>query len=251
MLRAATLPGGFKVETTELKESTKESLESDFEENGFAFLRGLIDEKDVADARAVCVQALVDQGDVVNGDLERIVAARDPMIGLLERQDVGFECRLVLESAALSATASILLGSKTCRVFPYKWLRAVAQSLFTGFHIDKTYLSTIPSLASSNVISAWIPLGRIAPENGALVITTNRDFSQRAAKLSLNATDGTHSGWLDLNEEDAQSILWQTTIFRPGDAILFGPGVLHCTAVNTSSCVRLSCDVRFSTEAAK
>ena len=48
----------------------------------------------------------------------------------------------------------------------YKWLRAVAGGEFTGAHADRVFLRG----GTPRFLTAWIPFGDVAIEDGALLI---------------------------------------------------------------------------------
>ena len=246
----AKFAGGKNVVCSSLAESTVHSARQDFEERGYVFIRGLLPEEDVLRARGTCIDALKAQNDVLE-NAEAIVAQKDPITGLLDRQDVAKSIDFVLGSDKLVRVAETILDSE-CVIFPYKWLRAVDKALYTGLHVDQSYFSQIPAFDNCRVLSAWIPLGRVSPKNGAMVIAEKdtRDLNVKYAKLAAErglGNDGTHSGWIDIEETDLAAMNWSTAsgAFEAGDVVFFGPEKLHCTAANQLDAIRLSCDVRF------
>ena len=218
--------------------------------DGFLFLRGLLSTTDVQRARAVALDALRKQKDIGKKPIPCNV---DQMTGLLDRQDVAHseELKRVLESEKLQNLAEILLGNDgnndVVEVVKYKWLRAVAKGKYTGFHIDRTYLTQV--FQTDQILSCWIPLGDITPENGALCCSkTHNKTAERIVKecqgKSLES-DGTASGWVQLGPKDIDEIAFESRNFEMGDVVIFGMDMLHATAINTLDELRLSCDVRF------
>jgi len=126
----------------------------------------------------------------------------------------------------------------------------VCPGKYTGFHIDRTYLSKV--FDCEHILSIWLPLGDISPALGGFVMAQRGDVADRLVQsckdLDLD-TDGTHSGWLNIEKEELEQVDWRTTNYSMGDVVLFGPDMLHCTAVNTLPSLRLSCDVRFQKKA--
>jgi hypothetical protein len=153
-------------------------------------------------------------------------------------------------------------------VYKYKWLRAVNKGKCTGFHIDKTvrcvfvgyllfltfvfenkYLSSLfGEDGAENVISAWVPLGEITPQLGGLLVCRNGEelgLRQECEQKKLGP-EGTTSGYVVPKRELLQEAgNWRTTVFEPGDVVIFRSSLVHCTMINTTDKIRLSCDVRF------
>lgn len=199
---------------------------------GFLFRRGVIPRERVQAARQLILDAMKE----------------DEAVSLLTRQDVAFKIRNVLECQEVVSMVQQWTGLQDVKVFPYKWLRAVRPGLCTGFHVDETYLNKIFD-CNFRVVSAWIPLGTIDSTLGSLLICKDENLNDRLRKRCLEkelGQDGTSSGWISVENEllqDAQN--WATAFFEPGDVLIFNPDVVHCTMVNTTDEVRLSCDVRF------
>ena len=126
---------------------------------------------------------------------------------------------------------------------PYKWLRAVPTLLHTGPHRDATYFpsSTYPSL-----LTAWVPLGDLAPELGTLVCATpSAQASADAADSAIRlGADGTRSGWIT-NEARLAGMEWVTESVRMGDVVVLGRERVHCSSVNMTDEWRVSCDTRW------
>jgi len=81
----------------------------------------------------------------------------------------------------------------------YKWLRAVAGGEFTGAHADRVFLRG----GTPRFLTAWIPFGDVAIEDGALLIARGSHADPafatvREAYVERGAVgaDGTRSGWL-------------------------------------------------------
>jgi hypothetical protein len=210
--------------------------------NEWFFARGLIPRERVLEARAIAHEALLHAGDITDADTA--LPARGEIAGLLERQDVALRMRDVLEAPELHAFVRESFGEALVGVVPHKWLRAVGPGLQTGWHVDRTYLESV--LGQAKVVSCWIPLGTVTPANGGLVICeSDGDWVRERCRERRLQEDGTRSGWIELSEEELSRTRLFTTVYEPGDVVLFGADVVHCTAINTMPTLRLSCDVRF------
>ncbi|KAJ3088896.1 hypothetical protein HK102_007689 [Quaeritorhiza haematococci] len=68
---------------------------------------------------------------------------------------------------------------------PYKWLRAVGTGLFTGPHVDRVYLGRNPRL-----LTAWIPIGDVPLEMGAMVVAPPTHSSTASPASSPTSPSG-------------------------------------------------------------
>lgn len=215
----------------------------------FFFARGLIPPHRVLAARDTAIAALKASGDWIEDES----GGQRVKQGLLDRQDVAASVSDVLEAPELVELVKEWTNSHHATPFHYKWLRAVNVGKCTGWHVDRTYLEQVFSKERTKfVVSAWIPLGRIDSDLGGLLICNNDKLGllEQCLKRRLGQ-DGTESGWIDVAEDllnDPSNFV--TTIFEPGDVVIFKSDLVHCTMINNTnpSRVRLSCDVRFETD---
>jgi ectoine hydroxylase-related dioxygenase (phytanoyl-CoA dioxygenase family) len=131
----------------------------------------------------------------------------------------------------------------------------------TAAHYDLIYLRG----GTSNIITAWIPIGDISIEEGGLVYLKGshaigaqmeREFSLKSADLSpeerisaynRNMTEG---GWIS---KDLPSMAekfdtqWLAADYEAGDVVLHSPFMIHASTNNASPLgrIRLSTDIRF------
>ena len=92
----------------------------------------------------------------------------------------------------------------------YKWLRAVAGGEFTGAHADRVFLRG----GTPRFLTAWIPFGDVAIEDGALLIARGSHADPafatvREAYVERGAVgaDGTRSGWLTDDAAEVAAML--------------------------------------------
>lgn len=92
----------------------------------------------------------------------------------------------------------------------YKWLRAVAGGEFTGAHADRVFLRG----GTPRFLTAWIPFGDVAIEDGALLIARGSHSDPAFATVreayverSAVGADGTRSGWLTDDAAEVAAML--------------------------------------------
>lgn len=150
------------------------------------------------------------------------------------------------------------------RRFDYTWLRAIGPGPSSSPHLDIVYMGR----GTTNLFTAWTPLGDIPIEMGGLMVLEN---SHRHEKLragygtkdvdtfctnkrgeAWNRTGGGgnvgQGGSLSKNPfrlRRAMGGRWLTANYRAGDLMTFGMYTVHCGLDNQSQCIRLSCDSRY------
>ncbi|KAA6426637.1 MAG: hypothetical protein FRX49_03747 [Trebouxia sp. A1-2] len=176
-------------------------------------------------------------------------------LGMLQRQDLAaaIPVQQVLEAPELFHLMECLLQVPDVITTGYKWLRAVCKGEFTGVHTDKVFLGR----GSPRVLTAWVPLGQVNIEDGAMMVCRGSHRMRSFAKLKAGygqtqvGKDGTQSGWYSDNGADLAHMIsphavdWRSTDFQPGDIVVLGMEVVHMTACNVSGQIRLSCDTRW------
>ncbi len=124
-------------------------------------------------------------------------------------------------------------------------------SLF--FHISFVFLFSHLCRSIGNIflfifIYYLLYLGVITPQQGGLLVCRNGEelgLRQECEQKKLGP-DGTTSGYVVPKKELLQEAAnWRTTVFEPGDVVMFRSSLVHCTMINTTDKIRLSCDVRF------
>lgn len=151
----------------------------------------------------------------------------------------------VLNPALLQMYADLLDGSPAA--YDFRWPRFVRPGEGCGFHCDGPYMNH----GSDTVYSSWIPLGRVAPIDGSLIVLedSHKNADLHAGYLSKDA-DADGLVWLDDDPVKVQKLYgrrWLTTTFEPGDVLCFSMATLHGALDNqspTGAC-RLSSDSRY------
>lgn len=131
----------------------------------------------------------------------------------------------------------------------------------TPAHYDLIYLRA----GTDNIITAWIPIGDIAIEEGGLMylegshlegVKLEKEFSKKNADLSreeqINAFNKnmTEGGWISKDFPDLANKFnsqWLVANYEAGDVLLHSPYLIHASTNNESqeNRIRLSTDIRF------
>jgi hypothetical protein len=243
------------------------ALRARLSRDGYLLLRGALPPLDVCRARRAVLAALAREvpacfapgappGSRAGGGAAAPGAAR---LGLLGRQHICALPRVaaVLESRVLFDIAASLLQVPAADVITpaFKWARAVAPGEFTGVHADTVFLGG----GTSSMLTAWVPLGDVPVEQGALLVAPGSHRLRAFAALRREylprtlGADGTHSGWLAASAADVARMLppgapppeWVTADFGAGDVAVLRLDVLHMSCRNVSAVVRTSADTRW------
>ncbi len=222
------------------------------DEDGYLWFRGLIDPAAVATARRTILEHLSGQNVLVPNTpiLEGVMARGSQAMNMMGRAGIAHHADVmaVVESAALYDFFSGYFG-EPATTFPYKWLRAVGNEKFTGAHYDVVYMGR----GSPRLHTAWIPMGDVPVDQGALAVCVGSHHLDgfRPLRESYGRTDvdrdGT-DGWFTSDPTEVTQKFggrWCTADFRAGDVMIFGMYTLHASTTNTTDRYRLSCDVRF------
>jgi ectoine hydroxylase-related dioxygenase (phytanoyl-CoA dioxygenase family) len=242
-----------------------EALRTRLARDGYLLLRGCLPRGDVLKAQRAVLKALHAEAPAGFARGSRPAQARAApgaaQLGLLRKQHIAAAppVAAVLESPRLFDLAAALLQMPSAAdvITPdFKWSRCVAPGEFTGVHADAAFFRPAADVAAAPtpMLTAWLPLGDVAVELGALVVAPGSHASRALAPLRDSylarplGADGTHSGWLAASAAALQPQPprgWATTDFRAGDVVILRMDVLHLTACNVSDRLRTSCDTRW------
>ena len=221
-------------------------------EDGFLFLRGLIEREKVLTARATVLAHMEEQRALTPNTpvLEGVMPDGGRSVQMMGRKGVAFhpDVMSVIESTELFNFFEGYFGEPAL-TFNYKWLRAVGNEEYTGAHCDYVYMGQ----GSPNLHTVWIPFGDTPVEQGTLTMCPESNHLPSFARLRqtygrMDVDRDNTDGWftkdpMEIVEKFGSS--WYTTEFRAGDVMIFGMHTMHASTTNLTNRFRLSCDVRF------
>jgi hypothetical protein len=229
-----------------------EELRRRFEEDGYLFIRGLLDRALVLRARDAILHYMAEREALVPGEpvLDGVMPKGGKTVPLLGRKEITHheDVGRILEAPELF-TFFEGLYREPITTFDFKWLRAVGNEKYTGSHYDVVYMGR----GSKRVHTVWIPFGDVPIEHGTLAICEGShrlpEFERLRRTYGAMDVDRDHmQGWFS---EDPKEILdtfggrWLTADMEAGDILTFGLYTMHASTTNTTNRFRLSCDVRF------
>jgi ectoine hydroxylase-related dioxygenase (phytanoyl-CoA dioxygenase family) len=224
------------------------ALRERMDEEGYLYLRGLIDSDRIAALRSEMLAVLVDQG-WTRADLGSARPQRPPVREGDEEYFEAYDEIQKLESfhslahdAALMEVMREVLGG-TAFPHPLKVARLAfpgAPEVSTPPHQD--YLN---NQGTQTLTAAWIPVGDCPMEHGTLAILRG---SNRFGVLPLQFHLGAGNRRAVLPAEMQERLRWVTTDMAAGDVLLFGALTVHAALNNAMFDMRLSVDFRYQPE---
>ena len=236
-------------------------------DQGYLWLRGFFDRKEVLDFRHHFFSAFADTG--------LLAAGTDPVDGIYSGDEDKALCqKRLMELVRSAAYESFCLQPKLWRFYDalfeapsYLHKRKIvryttpASSQSTAAHYDLVYLRG----GTDRVYSSWIPLGDIPVEMGGLLYLEHSDqlgrqleaeFTARNASLSpeerisafnKNMTSG---GWVSKDlpaMAEKFNSRWLAADYYAGDMVVHSAYMIHAASSNQSSegKMRLSTDIRY------
>lgn len=229
------------------------ALRGAFRDEGHVFIRGLLDPAIVLAAREELLLKYAILGEVddrypitdgIAGDGSGLAAANLRAFTASLRSGARYEA-VILDPTLIEVVATLLDGP--VQPYDFRWPRLARPGEGCGFHCDGPYMSR----GTDRHLSAWIPLGRVAPHEGALMVLEHSHRSEELAAGYLTK-DADRDGlvWLDDDPAVVQQrygTRWLTAAFEPGDVLIFGMNMLHGAFDNRSESgrCRLSTDSRY------
>ena len=235
-------------------------------DNGYVFLRGVLDRDEVMTAREEVFSRLVEVGEIEPPGIEGIATGRsrrreleDDLIGFWRSVSEGPALRRVSHGLRIRAIMQKIFD-EPARPQDYLWLRPRAVGWSTGLHFDHPFFAR----GSPRVHTVWIPLGDIPFCDGPLTLV---EGSNKFLDLidSVHARDSQSNSSPTVAEQTAFEGEWSADAiaflrqrnarllsaeFCAGDVLVFTPDILHGSLDNHSriGSTRLSCDVRYQPE---
>ena len=224
-------------------------------EDGYVFIRGLVDPDLIQAARAEVFQRLADVGEIKSPVLDGIFTGRSRRTTLTD--DLGDFWQSVSEGTALRRVThgeqvtdfiSTLFGEQA-RGYDFLFLRPGVPGRFTFLHFDRPFFSR----GTQNVITAWTAIGDIPTTEGPLFVLENShrfdDLISQAEQIDYSSTSSPRVQMMNNAVDFARSrgSRFLTADFKPGDVIVFGMTTMHGAFDNVSPIgrTRLSVDVRW------
>lgn len=238
-------------------------LRERMKDDGYLFLRGVLNRSEVLAAREEVFTRLVAVGEIkspaidgfATGESQRREVA-DDLIAFWRSVSEGPALRQVSHGPQVRAVMEAVLG-EPARPQDYLWLRPRAPGWATGLHYDHPFFAR----GSRNVHTVWIPLGDIPLCDGPLMLVEgSHRFDDLIVpmhandELVNNSTDAAiREAFVNESITDPVSFVSErnsrllSAEFRTGDMLIFGMNTLHGSSDNYSAVgrVRLSCDVRY------
>jgi ectoine hydroxylase-related dioxygenase (phytanoyl-CoA dioxygenase family) len=236
------------------------ALRNRLNEDGYLFLRGLLDRTKVLAARREMLERLVevDEIDLTRPLMEAFASgvSRRSQIDLRAFQRAlrtGRALQTLCGQGEIIQFYENFLGGPV-RPLDFIWVRTAPVGFGTGCHIDRVYMSQ----GTANLFTSWIPLGDVPRSEGTLVILEGshkiaeklggyRDFDvdRDPARLQRYPV-----GWFSTAPQEVQQQLggrWLTADFQAGDVLVFTQYTMHCSLDNCSpeKRIRLSVDARY------
>ena len=226
--------------------------------DGYVLVRGGLDREEVRRCRRVVCEALhrewrsIDtRGGEAAVDEARIADGAD---GLLL---TGFRAvthhphmRAVLEGRRLAALAAGVLGASRVATFDQKWVRVHGRNGFTDEHTD---FYRFKECAGDGMVTAWVPLGDYAPEDGVLAVCAGSHLARGMSGGRGRGGGGGDDDDDDDDEPEAKTELppgfdggeWHASDVRMGDVVLFDIRLVHASTRNGADAFRISADTRW------
>jgi ectoine hydroxylase-related dioxygenase (phytanoyl-CoA dioxygenase family) len=240
-----------------------EAMRQNIENDGYVFLRSVLNRDEVLTARQEVFERLEQVGEVkppaidgiATGESKRKEATGD-LHTFWKSVNEGDKLRHVTHGDRLRELIGVIFG-EAARAHDLMYLRPVVAGRSTKLHYDFPFFAR----RSLRIHTAWIPFGDAPLSDGPLMIVEgsnrftdlidpiqNHDYEsdhedaviQKAAYERPNETD-------PITFARQRGVRLLSTDFRAGDLIVFGGFTLHGSLDNCSPIerVRLSCDVRY------
>ena len=244
-----------ELKDTNLKNATDEKLRQSLNDNGYLFLRNVIEKNDITKARNDIFEKLKNVDELEDPFTEGIWSGRSKRDELHKNRGVFWKnvsntksLRKITNGNNLKSVFSRIFGISSIG-FDFIFLRAVSGGKFTHMHCDAGFFTR----KTQKVLTCWLVFTDITIDKGPLfIIEGSHKFSDIKAKYKgfdvdihkhMKATIDTNP--ITFAQERNTKIL--TTQFNPGDVLIFGMYTVHGTFENYANDkkIRLTCDIRF------
>ena len=234
-------------------------------EDGYLYLPGYLNREEVLNVRAGMLDRIAAAGCFEPGTHVNAAIARRERDSYFMPELAGDNPSLMrlLYAGRMMAFYTRLLGGEV-RHFDYTWVRGVTPGNGTAPHCDIVYMGR----GTTNLFTAWTPLGDVPRTVGGLMILENSHKNERlrenygrkdADEYCSNHVEAPEvgpgngknigpGGALTFNPVKLRERLggrWLTADFQAGDLLTFSMFTVHCSLDNHSEQIRLSSDTRY------
>jgi hypothetical protein len=231
------------------------ALQRQLHEDGYLFLRGVLDQDEILAARAEIFERLAAVGEVKQPASEGLFTGqsqRKEIVGDLgvfwQSVCEGPKLRQVTHGLRLRAVMGEVFG-EPAQPHDYLFLRPSPVGRATLLHYDRPFFSR----GSDRIHTAWFVLGEVPVTDGPLVVVegSNRftDLIEPAVAVDYDSNEAPKVSVPDdpIGLARSRGTRLLTANFEPGDLVVFGMTTLHGTLDNHSPSgrIRLSCDIRY------
>lgn len=240
-------------------EADFDSLRARMREDGYLYLPGYLDREEVRGVRRGLTDRLAAAGLLDEQHPTELSIARPDhkayIMPALTHDNP--ELMRLLYSGRMMDFYTRLLGGPV-RHFDYTWMRTVGPGGGTAPHCDIVYMGR----GTTNLFTAWTPLGDVPYEVGGLMILEGSHKNQRLREgygrkdvdthcenhNNMRATGNSGFGALSFQPVRLRERLggrWLSAEFRMGDLLTFSMYTVHASLDNQSQEIRLSTDTRY------
>lgn len=208
-----------------------------YEDQGYLLLRQVLDHGAVRRALKRMMAVMARHG-VVEADAEEPVWTGKPGPGGMEEsKEFSGICRELVEDPANLAFFERLLGERPASVPIVQYRSYAPHTPLATVHQDGFFSPGIQGFRP-----VWIPLTRITPDMGSLMLVPGGHRQGLLHNLAKPPT-------FPIPDHLVPAEGWATTTFEPGDVLVIHPHIPHVGGANTSNRVRFSIDTRIQSAA--
>lgn len=225
------------------------ALQRRLDDDGYLLIRGMHQPATVEAARLKVLAHLESQGLLQPGtpltDAQIGPKKHGAFLGGHQPVTHSPEFLAVVNAPPLLEFFTRLLGGPAM-TYDFKWLRAVVEKEFTGFHYDVVYMGR----GTQRLYTTWTPLGDCPLSKGPLLVILGSHKFQKVRDTygKMDVDRDNVAGWFS---GDPMELLAKhggqlaTTNFRAGDVLIFGMYTMHGSLSNVTDRFRISCDTRY------
>jgi hypothetical protein len=239
------------------------ALHQRMDQDGYLFMRGLLDRQDVLAARREVTDRMLANGflDAGHPAMEAIAATdkRNQFMPELVAKDNAPLMKVLYDGALMEFFGDFF--NEPVRHYDFTWFRSIPPGRGTQSHCDVVYMGRGER---ERLYTVWTPIGDIDFEQGGLMVLEGSHRHQKLkstyGQMDIDSycenkpdskawgkTWGT-GGVLKGNPNQIRRSIggrWLTTEYQAGDALIFSVFTVHGSLDNRSKRVRLSSDSRY------